>query len=306
MQSLQRNLKELVLSHYLPKYKQVLRKILDHLIHHGVLRKFTLKHPKCLTPKELLSILEVCAGRYCEVDGDKRRQDDCERRKSSKRKSNNEISSPETKQGDSKKEKRLEQGRLLGVLPHKEQPEQGDVSVDNRQDLYDFCFSEPVGKASDSPAVSNMSLPACLGLHPPDSLHDEGRDADFVTPRSGFPFRGRHTDGHPQDETPDGDTICPQCGQYRTTAHCIQHLVLCGFMLQQSEYSDMLQTVLSTWPSLRELEFLDNRKSCHVSQNRCYQTCKFGLMAFSALSLGKIVFIVITAFRTLSHIQTNL
>ncbi|XP_071799322.1 uncharacterized protein [Asterias amurensis] len=66
MYSLQRNLKELVLSHYLPKYKQVLKTFLEQLIHGGVLRKLTLKHPKCLTPGELFSILDVCAVRRFE------------------------------------------------------------------------------------------------------------------------------------------------------------------------------------------------------------------------------------------------
>ena len=96
MYSLQRNLKELVLSNYLPKYKQVLKTFLERLIHGGVLRKLTLKHPKCLTPGELFSILDVCAGRRFEDE-----QDSIKTRRSCKKKTNIEASSccNGTKQG---------------------------------------------------------------------------------------------------------------------------------------------------------------------------------------------------------------
>ncbi|XP_071799320.1 uncharacterized protein [Asterias amurensis] len=261
MYSLQRNLKELVLSHYLPKYKQVLKTFLEHLIHGGVLRKLTLKHPKCLTPGELFSILEVCAGRRVEDV-----QDSIETRRSCKRKINNEASSycNGTKQGCLKKHdtgrigssqrERVERiectdNRTLDIQNygstqddrHRMVPKLGEPTqteeIDSRQDLYDFCFAEPIRVELDlskSPQENNNGG-SIVKLDPPfPSWH--GIDLDEV-------------------KACDCDDGVFRLSQ---TTHCIQHLVLCSFMLQELEYSDMFQRALSLWPGLQELEFVDN------------------------------------------------
>ena len=306
MHSLQRNLKELVLSHYLPKYKQVLKTFLERLIHGGVLRKLTLKHPKCLTPGELFSILEVCAGRRFE-DG----QDSIETRRSCKRKINNEASSccNGTKQGCLKKHdtgrigssqrergERLEctdvrtlepqhdgstQGCLKNhdtgrigslqrereesiectdnrtldiqndgstqdgrhrMVPKLGEPTQTEENIDSRQDLYDFCFVEPIRVELD------------LSKSPQEN--DKGGSIVKLD----LPLPSWHGIDLNEDKVCDcDDGVC----RLSRTTHCIQHLVLCSFMLQELEYHDMFQRALSLWPGLQELEFVDNRKLCY-------------------------------------------
>ncbi len=274
MYSLQRNLKELVLSHYLPKYKQVLKTILERLIHGGVLRKLTLRHPKCLTPGELFSILEVCAGRRFEEA-----QDSIETRRSCKRKISNGTCScfTGTKQGGLKKQNTgrmgssqsegaegLEcsdnrtQGAQQGcsLMPDARQrivPKLGELtqtedSMNTRQDLYDFCFSEPIGgdlDLGDSPQENHL-----ISLQ-----YNDGFDGSI--PKSDPPFPSWHGNDLNEDEAWDcDDGVC----QLSRSTHCIQHLVLCSFMLQELEYSDMFQRALSIWPGLQELEFVDNCK----------------------------------------------
>ncbi|XP_022105418.1 uncharacterized protein LOC110987202 isoform X2 [Acanthaster planci] len=67
MKILQKSLRELVLTDYLPKYESILQQFLEFLIHQGVLRKFTLKHPVCETGGHLFNIFKVCSGVLGEI-----------------------------------------------------------------------------------------------------------------------------------------------------------------------------------------------------------------------------------------------
>ncbi|XP_022105533.1 uncharacterized protein LOC110987261 [Acanthaster planci] len=67
MKILQKSLRELVLTDYLPKHESILQRFLEFLIHQGVLRKFTLKNPVCETASNFFNILKVCAGVHDEI-----------------------------------------------------------------------------------------------------------------------------------------------------------------------------------------------------------------------------------------------
>ncbi|XP_038067663.1 uncharacterized protein LOC119737403 isoform X2 [Patiria miniata] len=284
---LQKNLRELVLFQYLPKYRDILKRFLEQLIHHGVLRKFTLKHPKCLTPAELFGILEVCAGRREDIgesNGSEREARGCLKRKTTngflpgamsqrvtdslrhcseargcpKRKNTNGFL-PGAKHCDSLRQC----SESLGIIQDAQtvqqvyrRPSQEDVNSKGpgrHQDLYDFCFSEPIDTQSDS------SFPE----YPHPSSHlDTNEEVPFACPISDTASNRSadtvlsESDLNCQRADPADTRTWHPCG--RAANPCIQHLVLCGFVLHYPDYSQMLERVLSVWPGLRELEFIDN------------------------------------------------
>ncbi|XP_022109924.1 uncharacterized protein LOC110989675 [Acanthaster planci] len=223
LEILQKNMRELVLAHYLPKYESILRKFLECLIHHGVLRKLTLKHAKFQSPAQLFSILEVCAGR---------RDSTAERSHEDAAGSDLKRQSTDGSLPVSKPFHCLRcQSKLSFFMPLYGQK----TPVSNTRSHYQlkwgthqpFCVvgpdlvaldqeSDPASQASEYPSVSSQIDLSCNSSCRPSH----------------------------------------QC--VRTTDPCIKHLVMCGFILHQPDYSQVLEEVFSVWPGLRELELIDN------------------------------------------------
>ncbi|XP_022105481.1 uncharacterized protein LOC110987233 isoform X2 [Acanthaster planci] len=257
MKILQKSLRELVLTDYLPKYESILQQFLEFLIHQGVLRKFTLKHPLCEAAAELFKIFKVCSGVLGEIvesGGGHVAVPCCREECCDPLSSHSESISTEEAPCVMPQLCQIPQGEAVGS-------QEDPCSTRAQSNTVNLDISCPHASShQETNAVKSVPRPVydrlcccCCGLFTGALTPESDLDGQSAQDASLF----SHIDPHSH-----------RC--HRTADHCIQHLVFYDcFFKNQSDHTQMLETLFSIWPGLRELEFVNASKTGGTWENTC-------------------------------------